>query len=62
MFSCEFCEIFKNTCFTENLWTAASEKWSCLLKNVYYNDGMNLKFIYQHRDGTIIGTIFKKVP
>ena len=46
MFSCEFCEIFKNICFTENLWTTASEKWSCLLKNVYYNDGMNLKSIY----------------
>ena len=26
MFSCEFCEISKNTFFTEHLWTAASEK------------------------------------
>ena len=25
MFSCEFCEISKNTCFTEHLWAAASE-------------------------------------
>ena len=25
MFSCEFCEIFKNTFFTEHLWTTASE-------------------------------------
>ena len=24
MFSCEFCEISKNTCFTEHLWTTAS--------------------------------------
>ena len=24
VFSCEFCEIFKNTCFTEHLWTTAS--------------------------------------
>ena len=23
MFSCEFCEIFKNTFFTEHLWTTA---------------------------------------
>ena len=26
MFSCEFCEIFKNTFFTEHLRTTASEK------------------------------------
>ena len=25
MFSCEFCEIFKNTFFLEHLWMAASE-------------------------------------
>ena len=25
MFSCEFCEISKNTFFTEHLWTTASE-------------------------------------
>ena len=25
VFSCEFCEIFKNTFFTEQLWTTASE-------------------------------------
>ena len=24
VFSCEFCEIFKNTFFTEHLWTTAS--------------------------------------
>ena len=24
MFYCEFCEIFKNTFFTEHLWTSAS--------------------------------------
>ena len=23
MLSCEFCEIFKNSCFTEHLWTTA---------------------------------------
>ena len=26
MFSCEFCEIFKNTFFTEHLWTTDSRK------------------------------------
>ena len=26
MFSCEFCEFFKNIVFTEHLWTTASEK------------------------------------
>ena len=26
MFSCEFCEISKNTFFAENLWTTTSEK------------------------------------
>ena len=25
MFSCEFCKIFKNTFFTEHLWTTASK-------------------------------------
>ena len=28
VFSCEFCEIFKNTFFTEHLWTIASEEGS----------------------------------
>ena len=28
VFSCEFCEISKNTCFTEHLWTNASDvRW-----------------------------------
>ena len=26
VFSCEFCEISKNTFFTEHLWTSASNK------------------------------------
>ena len=28
MFSCEFCEIFKNNFFTEHLWTTASVIWN----------------------------------
>ena len=35
MFSCEFCEIFKNTFFTEHLWTTASE---CFMKLGKAND------------------------
>ena len=30
VFSCEFCEIFKNTFFTEHLWTIASKIWDQL--------------------------------
>ena len=33
VFSCEFCEISKNTFFTEHLWAAASEK--CSMKNLF---------------------------
>ena len=42
VFSCEFCEILKNTFFTENLWTIASSYDSLrrLLKGQKY-DGMN---------------------
>ena len=29
MFTCEFCETFKNTFFTEHLWTTASVFWTC---------------------------------
>ena len=35
--SCEFCEISKNTFFTEHLWTAASEYNIWLLQKVRYN-------------------------
>ena len=33
VFSCEFCKIFKNTYFTEHLWTTASKVFS-LSKNI----------------------------
>ena len=40
MFSCEFCEISKNTFFTEHSWTAASIKinikFSLLLTLIFY--------------------------
>ena len=29
VFSCEFCEIFTNTFYTEHLWVAASTKKNC---------------------------------
>ena len=31
VFSYEFCEVFRNTFFTEHLWTTASEIWAWLL-------------------------------
>ena len=32
-FSCEFCETYRNTCFTEHLWTTASNTSSLTLSN-----------------------------
>ena len=37
MFSCEFCENFKNTFFTEHLWTTASEQ------NMYFSQRKKIK-------------------
>ena len=34
MFSCEFCQIYENTFFTEHLWTTASEEFKLKLKNL----------------------------
>ena len=34
MFSCEFCEISKNTYFTEHLWTTASVSW-WIFQNIF---------------------------
>ena len=44
MFSCEFCEISKNTFFTEHLWTTASEQnqTNTLSKNTYIWDADSL--------------------
>ena len=33
MFSCEFCEIFKNTFITEHLWTTPSISNLCVVKS-----------------------------
>ena len=39
VFSCEFCEIFKNTFFTEHLWTTASDAlelyWNSISARVF---------------------------
>ena len=37
MFSCEFCEIFKNTCFTEHLRATASARGVLFCKNLGKN-------------------------
>ena len=36
VFSCEFCEIFQNTFFTENIWTTASELTRTKSKERYF--------------------------
>ena len=37
VFSCEFCEISKNTFLTELIWTTASKYYACLVKIVFVN-------------------------
>ena len=37
VFSCEFCEIFKNTCFTQQLLTTASRNDSNNFKGSFSN-------------------------
>ena len=41
MFSCEFCEISKNTFFTEHLWGAASQYWTLIL--TYFHETKKLE-------------------
>ena len=38
MFSCEICEVFKNTYFEEQLWTTASDENHCFwfFRSLYY--------------------------
>ena len=42
VFSCEFCEISKNTFFTEHLWTTASDITSILWSYVCYRHPYNI--------------------
>ena len=42
VFSCEFCEIFKNTFFTEDVWTIAS-KYKQKLPYMYKFKGIKLR-------------------
>ena len=46
MFSCEFCEISKNTFFTEHLWTTASINWTMTRNQVFIkaNNPISTKF------------------
>ena len=44
MFSCEFCEIFKNIFFTEHLWAAASN--FSQMKNLYCNVMQIFELVY----------------
>ena len=36
VFSCEFCEIYKNTLFTEHLWTTAFANHGGINHNLYF--------------------------
>ena len=46
VFSCEFCEISKNTFFTEHLWTTASINWTMTRNQVFIkaNNPISTKF------------------
>ena len=43
VFSCEFCEIPKNTFFTEHLWTTASLRWCQIWKPKVFDVWQNIK-------------------
>ena len=45
VFSCEFCEISKNTFFTEHLWATASESCSVNRLNSENSESINLKVV-----------------
>ena len=49
VFSCEFCEIFKNTFFTEHLRTTASICSKVKLWNDVNNNQIKLNLVYQHK-------------
>ena len=46
VFSCEFCEIFKNTFFTEQLWTTASEN---IYMTAFEKNMVLIKLIYREK-------------
>ena len=52
VFSCEFCEISKNTFFTEHLWTTASV-YNTEVSPFYQND-VKLRFFHHMRNALII--------
>ena len=66
VFFCEFCEISKNTLFTEHLWTTASECWQhfrVTFKTVEYCtilNALNLTFNFILRKFTLNSLLEKK--
>ena len=54
MFSCEFCEIFKNTFFMEHLRTTASYYWMPLFNQLYLEkfQVLHQKFLEIHNKTT----------
>ena len=45
MVSCEFCEIYKNTFFTEHLWKTASAGWKAFISEVHDMVELGLSFV-----------------
>ena len=46
-FSWDFCELFKNTCFVEDIWTAGSETLVLLFKNIFFKKNISSGFFWQ---------------
>ena len=46
VFSCEYCEIYKNICFTKHLWTTASKPISGEFEWARWNSGCGLSHPY----------------
>ena len=55
VFSCEFCEISKNTFFTEHLWATASEKKEkrCYLRKIIFKTVGNIAEFQTQERGNV---------
>ena len=47
VFSCEYCKIFKNTCFEEHLWT--SERFATWATNITGKIGSEDDFFFKNK-------------
>ena len=58
VFSCEFCELFRNTYFVEDLWTAGSETPVRLFENIFFTE--HLQWLILTVSGFQPATLLKK--